>query len=280
MAIEYVAHELPAELRPFVRCVWSLRGGGQPHVPETVIPDGCIEVILSFADPMLQLLNGHAELQGRRTVAGQLTRALDITPTGEMDLLGIRFHPWSAGAFLGVPAHELREQVCDADVVTQVGHILEPLDACAPSQRVALLLRLLVQRAHCVTGTPRDIRVLALLAEKEIKGSVASMVQKTGFSARRIEYLFRDHIGLPPKLFIRLARFQRALAMARVDPSYTWSRIAAQSGYFDQAHLLRDAHAIAGSVPSRLFQTSGGLTETFITGDWTGGTGDAPPTAQ
>ena len=71
-------------------------------------------------------------------------------------------------------------------------------------------------------------------------------------SERHFRRLFRDAVGLGPKTFARLARFRRAMsaAAASASTSTPWARLAAEVGYYDQAHLIAECRAIAGATPA------------------------------
>src|SRR5262249_13894448 len=104
-------------LRQHIKCIWRLCGPRQAFVaPEPIVPDGCVEVVLNFADRFIRHVPG--ELQHRqpaRLVAGQITRAVTLEPSGRVDLWGIRFHPWSASTFLGISGDDLRDQFVSLD---------------------------------------------------------------------------------------------------------------------------------------------------------------------
>src|SRR5215217_5419008 len=109
-------------LAPYVRCIWRLRGESD-GTTEPIIPDGCAEIVLNLADPFVRHTSpGASHRQPRRLIAGQITRALSLEPSGRIDLWGIRFHPWCAASFLGVSASELRDQVV---ALVDVAHSLD-----------------------------------------------------------------------------------------------------------------------------------------------------------
>src|SRR5262245_44881373 len=114
MALTYSEHAPPPSLQPFIRCVWRLRDDSPgPHRAEPVIPDGCVEVVLNFGDRFRRHGPAGVELQPHRLVAGQLTHAVTIEPSGTVDLFGVRFHPWGAAVFLGVSSDELRDRMLE-----------------------------------------------------------------------------------------------------------------------------------------------------------------------
>jgi transcriptional regulator GlxA family with amidase domain len=84
-------------------------------------------------------------------------------------------------------------------------------------------------------------------------GAVASRV---GLSERQLERLFDERVGIGPKMFARVVRLERALAMIdRREGS--WAQIAVQCGYSDQAHLTREFRALTGLTPAALARARG-----------------------
>jgi AraC-like DNA-binding protein len=82
--------------------------------------------------------------------------------------------------------------------------------------------------------------------------AIGGLAGELGWSHRRLIVRFRDGVGLPPKLVARILRFERLLAVVRVEPGLGWARAAAACGYFDQAHLAREVRELAGLTPTEL----------------------------
>jgi AraC-like DNA-binding protein len=94
---------------------------------------------------------------------------------------------------------------------------------------------------------------LALKAAEMLESaSVDAVAAQLGVSARHLRRVFREALGVSPKAYARLTRFQRALNVAREDGHAGWASIAAAAGYYDQAHLIAEFHAIAGVTPRAL----------------------------
>lgn len=83
---------------------------------------------------------------------------------------------------------------------------------------------------------------------------VAEMAARVGLSPRQLQRRFSEQVGLSPKLYARTVRFDAVLNARDMRPHLTWTALAHRYGYFDQAHLLRDAHAFTGMSPSALIQ--------------------------
>jgi AraC-like DNA-binding protein len=265
-----VYHEFaaPSALRPYVRCLWHMTGRpALDTAPEPIIPDGCAELVLNLGDPFVRHAQGESHHQPLRLVAGQISRAITIQPSGVVQLWGIRFHPWGAAPFFGSSGAEMRD--CLVPLSALSAAIDDDLSAVgdARSEReqydviVAGLSRRLVG-AHAVDS--RSSRLIALVTGRREPFTVRGLARHVGLSVRRIELLFRDEIGLSPKHVHRIHRYQHALSLRRASPRLTWSAVATLAGYYDQAHLIHDSQDIAGCTPAELLGYDSGLTEAFL----------------
>lgn len=129
----------------------------------------------------------------------------------------------------------------------------ERLVVAADSDEAAALLQAaVVERAR----TSREARVasprLAFAIERMQVEGVADAARTTGISERQLRREFHDTLGLSPKVVARLERFARALRAAQSAATPAWAAIAADAGYYDQAHLIAEFRAIAGVAPNAL----------------------------
>ena len=81
----------------------------------------------------------------------------------------------------------------------------------------------------------------------------------TSLSVRQYERRFAEEMGLSPKLFARITRFQMAFDAKRVAPSRSWLSVAHEFEYFDQTHMIRDFQNLGGDAPGQILQQSGDL---------------------
>jgi transcriptional regulator GlxA family with amidase domain len=96
--------------------------------------------------------------------------------------------------------------------------------------------------------------------------SVDALASSAGISARQLERRFLQEVGVAPKLLCRILRFQRIFHSIRAHDG-RWATVAADCGYYDQAHLIRDFKQFAGQTPSVFLDQPGALTEAFTRKD-------------
>lgn len=265
---------VPPALSSHVRCVWHLVGSNEPGTPEPVIPDGRAEIVLHRGAQFQQHDGaGLTFLQPRELVVGQITRAIWLQPTGRVDVWGVRLQPWALGTFFPGQSPELRDESCElASVAPRLrDDLLRAVhDPVAGRRELAVVAAI---ERYLGSKRDTDVRSAAALVRHasaaHTHGTVASLAASSagGLGVRRVQMIFRHDVGLSPKQYLRITRFQTAMRMAHGPRPPSWANIAAQAGYYDQSHLLHDARAILGSTPAQLLRSLGPLTAAFLSGD-------------
>ncbi|MET7687437.1 helix-turn-helix domain-containing protein [Streptomyces sp. NPDC005483] len=219
--------ERPSRLEGAV--IWTGDGSGR------VLPDGCMDLLWN---------------EERLLVAGPDTRAY-VTTGARGTWTGLRFSPGSAPAFLGVPAHELRDrrvELTDLWPVTEVRRLRSRV-AAAPDPATALE-DLVLERA-----APPDPVLRALVTSLDAGRPVAVTADELGLGARQLHRRSLVAFGYGPKTLARILRLRRALALATAGVPF--AETAVRSGFADQAHLARDVRELTGVPLGRLL--AGGL---------------------
>lgn len=259
--MEFGYYPTPPTLAAAVKAVWFARGTkAEFDVPEPIVPDGCVELVLNLADRFVQMDAG-GSLQPRELLVGQMTRPTVASPTGWVDLLGIRFWPGRAGAVLRTPMWELRDHLIAASsVVPEVDGLANDLRGLPPGSRLARLTEVLAP--CCARVAPDRLRSVdaALMQIATTRGmlSIEELAKRTGVTRRHLERQFRDQVGLRVKQVARITRIQAVLAVVQSE-SLSGAEIAARFGYSDQAHLIHECRALTGTTPGRLITTERSL---------------------
>jgi AraC-like DNA-binding protein len=251
-------------LAPFVRCLWHLSGPAElVRAPQPIVPDGCVEIVLNCRDPFVRL-NGEIHVQPLAMLVGQHTAPVVVAPTGAVDVWGVRLHPWSAAACLEISLVEIRESTIALDDVlgSDLAKALHDGSGDGGAEALTLMLERWLGRR---TPPDRGVRAAVELITRDCSlPSLRAMSARLGRSTRWVQRTFRETVGLSPKMLSRIRRVQRAMGLATSDPARTWASIAADVGYFDQSHLVRDFRAIVGVTPSAFSARERSITDAFI----------------
>jgi AraC-like DNA-binding protein len=257
--MEFTFHDPPALLADSVKAIWCARGTrAEFDSPEPIVPDGCVEIVFNLGDRFINADSG--ELQPRDLLAGQMTRPVIALPSGDVDLIGVRFHRARAGAALRVPMWELQCQlIAGSSVIRGLDSLADAL--CETSHRDRL--DRLAEGLRCrLAATHADVNIdhaLALIDRADGNIAVETVAKEVGLSRRHLERRFRDRVGLSVKQIARIARIHSALDMIQRRPELSGAEIAADCGYSDQAHLIRECQQLAGRTPQRLKTTARSL---------------------
>jgi AraC-like DNA-binding protein len=118
-----------------------------------------------------------------------------------------------------------------------------------PDELFDLLGRILTAAATEHTVHPAVARALATAERSPGDLTVARLAEDAEVSPKRLIRLFTADVGITPKRYLRLVRFERLRKAVAGRPAVDWARAAAALGYFDQSHLIRDFHDFAGTTP-------------------------------
>jgi AraC-like DNA-binding protein len=244
------SHTPAPPLADFIEQFWYC-ADAPAHLRGRILPNGTIELKVNLREDEVRI-DGPA----RRRLSGAVVSGVyggffvsDHAPHAA--LIGVHFRPGGAVPFLGVPAGELADTHVDLETLwgRSAAELRERLcTAATPEERFVLLERALTARLGRALARHRAVPI-ALAAFEQPEARVRDVAAQVGLSQRRLIQVFAAEVGLTPKLYGRVRRFQRALALVRGVPAPEWARLAVECGYFDQAHLIRDFRALAGLSP-------------------------------
>ncbi len=185
---------------------------------------------------------------------GAFSQVAIIDTTTLVTTISVCFKPGGARPFLPMPAAELTNQAVDLSHIfgTAALELREHLlRAQTNADRVQILERFLLGRmAREQAPHPAVPFALASFQAGNEQRSIAEVTAQVGLSPKRFISLFEEAVGLTPKVFCRLLRFQEALRRTPKRPPVQWADLALSCGYFDQAHFIHDFQAFAGMSPS------------------------------
>jgi AraC-like DNA-binding protein len=170
---------------------------------------------------------------------------------GAVDLLGIRFRPGGAAAFVRAPAGELTgRSVALREFWRRAPELEERLYETPPEARIQVVEDALLGRAAEAAPDPRIAHVSRLIERSGGSVAVKALHEAVGLTRRHLERIYLDRVGLTPKNACRVARVQAALERIRANPGVALSRLALECGWYDQPHMNRDFREIAGASPT------------------------------
>jgi AraC-like DNA-binding protein len=244
-------------LRPFVKLLWATDGRGAARgagAREHVLPTGMTQVVLRLSpEPIVIFERGVLQPLGHAVIGGARSSYYVKDVSSPSAAVGAVLQPGALALLFHGPAGELAERHTRLDEVwgPDVARLREAL-----AERRSLAARLDGFEDHLAARLPRVRALHPAIAESlaQLMGGgvrIQEIVPASGYSHRAFVALFRSAVGLAPKTFERVQRFQRAAQQLASAPATSLVAAALGAGYSDQAHLTRDFAELGGVSPAR-----------------------------
>jgi AraC-like DNA-binding protein len=252
---EYARARPAPALRPYVGFYTGYRQRGVPPAVHRGLPSPYLTMIVTLDEPLT--VAAHPDPRQRPGRYESLLGGLHLGPAliahdGNQSGVQVAVSPLGCRALLGLPAGELAGVDVDAaDVLGRVVAELQERLRCATTweQRFAVVDGVLTRRLSTGAVADQVARAWHLLRVTGGTTPIAGLAAEVGWSTRHLTARFRAETGLRPKEAARVVRFDRA--RRRLSPSgRSLADLAAETGYFDQAHLAREFRALAGCSPT------------------------------
>ena len=255
-----------APLSNFVDLFWYYAGHVREHSKERLLPTGTIELVINLHEDEVRTYDPDNTDICHRTpgsvVIGAHSRYFVLDTSEQSNVIGIHFKPGGAFPFLKPPVGEFRDMHVALDAVWGAGGGAalreQLLQVPTPEDKFAVLESTLLSR---ISHYPEPHAAVAH-AVKCFDGApqvqtITSLTERIGLSPKRFIQLFTEQVGLTPKLYCRVQRFQRVVQSVWQQRQVDWAGVAADCGYYDQAHFIRDFRAFSGLNPSAYLSLRG-----------------------
>lgn len=248
-----------ANLRPFVKLLWVCREEAAHGTRERVLPTGSAHLVFRLEVPLrtfAQNTDVHGCEVGSAIFGGPRAEPYVRDISRPVRSVGALLAPGAVTSFAQNPADILAHRHTPLEALwgTDATLALERLDeAATPESQLVCFESLLLARLPRDRGVhPAVAHALARIQAQraaQVPQRIGAIVDETGYSHRRFDTLFREAVGLTPKRYCRLHRFQSALN-ALAARSASLAEVALAGGYADQAHLTREFREFTGMTPN------------------------------
>ena len=240
-----VPHGVLGEL---IELLWLYDGQVLPHARERLLPMPTAELVIDLRA---------GSTGSRATLVGPHSQYWVLDTSEERSVLGVHFKIGGAFPFFGVPAGELHNVRTSLEalwgraaewLIEQVASASTP-EAKFDALEAALLLRM----AGTLERHPAVDFAVHRLSQFPPPGAVGAVTSAVGMCERRFRARFQSEVGMAPKLFARVQRFQAVIGLVHTLRDVDWAEVAVDCGYFDQAHFIHDFRAFSGFTPVEYF---------------------------
>lgn len=243
-------------LSGMVRALVGYRETAAGHFRHTQAASLNIPLVISFGETFAIGLGRQPGINDSfgSFAAGLFAGPVVIDSFGAASCIQVDFTPLGARRFFGLPMSELaRRMVGLDDVLGAEGAVLRErlAEEADWGQRLAMVEQFVTTRLRPAKRPYAEVEwAYDRLASSGGRATIRSVAAAVGWSRKHLRERFALDIGLAPKTVARIMRFNRALEAARRDGSAGWAGIAADCGYADQAHLVREFRDFAGASPT------------------------------
>lgn len=272
--MKYIEYQPSPLLAKHIKCFWTLE---QSQVPardtyEPIVPDGSLEIVFNLSDIFRRChRDGTIENQPITIVIGQMRGCVMIEPAGRIRLFGCRFQPAGAHPFFRFPLFALTNRIEGLDLIwgREGGRLEERVnEARTTRERIAIVENVLLDILVAGKSSDREIEaVTKIIFENKGLVSIGTIMKNVGISSSRLEREFRRKLGISPKFFSRIIRFQNLIKTLKKEKTPSFLDAALSLGYYDQAHLIHEFKEFSGKSPGVFLDNEYRIAENFFLPD-------------
>lgn len=240
-----------ALLAPYVKNYWILRIDSM-YAGERVIPTGYLQLIFHKGDRMFS--SAESGLQPRSFVGGQSMGFSDLISSGKTHMIVAAFHPAGARPFFNIPLDKFFGMNISVDEIEDRGYndLGEKLQETGDdSACIDLIEKHLISRLYSANVyNLQRIGAAVELAHRQNEINMDLMAGASCLSKKQFNRIFSEYVGVNPKKFLRVVRFQRALHLWQNNLHIELAQLACDCGFYDQSHMIREFKTLSGYTPT------------------------------
>jgi AraC-like DNA-binding protein len=257
-------------LAPYIKRYWAIENvlDKDEICVQRIIPTGLAELLLYFT-PRPKVLTANKYLSDNVALHGHQNDFFDMELKGDLSVFSIVFQPQGMMQFFKFPLHEICNQnVPLKHIIGQAGRDLEEKMSEAPTfhQRVSIvethLLTLL--KTNFADFEFRRINHIVELIKKTCGNiNINQLASEACLCRKQFERIFAEHIGISPKQYLKIIRFQFALFQKQKNVNMNMLDLSYECGYYDQSHFINDFKSLSGFTPKQYFTENEACSDFF-----------------
>ena len=252
----YHTYQPRPPLSQFIKFLWFWKEDSLSKLQSCILPIGSMELVIDLNEDNIPLFELYSQIQCGSTksvrICGAHSQGFIITKNQSCSVLGVHFKPGGSTAFFSIPAGELHNQIISLEELWKESakELRERLQSKPKIEERFQTLEQFLFRVMQPPDRHQAIDFALREFERSPASPVSTVINQVGLSNRHFNKLFRDRVGLTPKLYCRVRRFQQVLRLIEGKKQINWVDIAFTYGYFDQTHLIHDFRTFANCTPT------------------------------
>lgn len=256
-------------LLPYIESLWTIAATAESALTRKArMPaDSRATLMLNFTGES-RLLADRGEthhIDTGATLLGAHSQSYVLEHDGDTDLIAIQFRPGGLAPFVGSDAGELTGQAIPLNLLWgSASNIMceQIYEANGAVEKVALYQEALIGHFAEVQYQSLILQSLEEIDSTPRRISIERLAAQANLSQKQFERVFEHLVGMMPKRYVRLARFQKLVSwLNRHAGVVNWANLAARFGYYDHSHMVKDFQAFAGTTPGDFLAATSGIVE-------------------
>ena len=261
-------------LNQFIESFVYFKDYNPTHTVDRFLPDGNVNIVIDLTDFPKFIYDNLTlkEIQSCRNIwfSGIRNKYITIPSGRDSEMFIINFHKGKAYPFVEMPMNELTDYVVDGELIMS-NEILNMREAMLQLATIKQKFNYGEQYLLKVFGSKLTVNPFIDYSVNSILKSpqqlaINNLSHKVGFSQKHFIKIFKSHVGVTPKAFLRIIRFQKAILQIEANRTADWTSIAYESGYFDQAHFINDFKNFSGFTPEQYLRSKSNFTNYVAVG--------------
>jgi len=252
-------------LEPFIECYWMMYSEDPAPKVEKIIPDGFTELIFNYGSVYKACMKGDWQLQSPNLLAGQITGYFYLENTGPTGSFAVKLKPAALTQLFNLKMDEYVDKIVDLDTLPHSG-LVQLKEVLLPFQDEQQVKQQLDEHFMLLSKNAAENPVkeaLELIFQTNGMATVAELSGVAGVGERQLERLFRRYIGLSPKYYSRIIKFNYIFQLMKAGNN-SWADIVFESGYYDQSHFIRNFKSFTGEDPTGYFFDENNMANFFL----------------
>lgn len=247
-----------AELKPYITKIWWFENpAGLINGASLIAPNARAKIIIPYKNPLTTTGSGNTAIcnEGDICFIGLRDAPVHLgSPGGETGSIGIELTTEGAHRFLRIPMYHLTNNVFSfSDLYGKDGRqiLTKMTEQEDPRKKIKLIQLFLINQLNKSYSNPIVNFSVQLITSFHGLTSIKELEKKTGYSRRYLEMLFKDHLGISPKTFSTITRFQhfyKSIGPGTIDNIY--------DVYYDQTHFIKEFKRYTGFTPLQFSRLS------------------------
>ncbi len=245
-------------LAHFFNSFYYYKGFVPEHNIDRFVPDGNTEIIIDLTDFPKFIYDNDTleEKQGFRKywASGVRRQFISIDSGRDSEMMILNLKKGKAFSFFQMPMAEMSDQVVEGDLIFG-DFIVRLRDAIGTAKTISEKFEITEaflcekMKTHLRENNPFMDFTIQKMLDNPTQLTLQSLVSQVGYSQKHLIHLFKKHLGVSPKTYLRILRFQKAIQEIGQRGDIEWTHLAIDCGYYDQAHFINDFKNFSGFTP-------------------------------